>query len=294
MESLFTFLFEPFEYQYMQHAMVAATLVGAACALLSCYLMLKGWSLIGDALSHSVVPGVAAAYALGLPLALGAFFSGFLAALSIAALKAFSHLREDAIIGFIFTTFFAAGLLLISLNPTSVNVQTIILGNILAVSASDQWQIVIICLTTIALIALKWRTLMLVFFDEPQASAVGINVNAVKIGFFTLLSACTVASLQTVGAILVIAMVITPGATAYLLTDRFERLLVIASAIGALSGLLGVYFSYFFDATTGAVIVVLQTVSFILAFLFSPKHGIVTAKLNRSSAIKLEEKPCKL
>jgi manganese/iron transport system permease protein len=278
------YLLEPLSYQYMLNAIFASAIVGAVCAFLSAFLMLKGWSLIGDALSHSVVPGVAGAYALGLPYAVGAFFSGFLASISIAALKSLSHLKEDAIIGFIFTTFFAAGLLLISLNPTSINVQSIIFGNILSIGPEDLYQIVIISVVSLIVLGVLWKDLMLVFFDETQASAVGLSPVKLKILLFTLLSACTVASLQTVGAVLVIAMVITPGATAYLLTDRFGWLLVIATSIGLLSSGLGAYISYFLDGTTGGIIVLIQTVLFLLAFLFAPKYGLFSdrvAALNR-------------
>ncbi len=273
------YLLEPLSYEYMLNAIFASAIVGAVCAFLSAFLMLKGWSLIGDALSHSVVPGVAGAYALGLPYAVGAFFSGFLASLGIAALKSLSHLKEDAIIGFIFTTFFAAGLLLISLNPTSINVQSIIFGNILSIGPEDLLQIVIISVVSLVILGLLWKDLMLVFFDETQASSVGLSPVKLKILFFTLLSACTVASLQTVGAILVIAMVITPGATAYLLTDRFGWLLVIATIIGVLSSGLGAYISYFLDGTTGGIIVLIQTTLFMLAFLFAPKYGLFSDRI---------------
>ena len=271
-------LLEPFSYQYMQKAIIVSALVGGVCAFLSCYLMLKGWSLIGDALSHSVVPGVAIAYALSLPYALGAFFSGLLAAISILWIKSISKLREDAVIGFIFTTFFALGLLIISLNPTSVNVQDIVLGNILGIADEDIIQVLLIIGVSSLLLLLFWKDMLLIFFDEIQARAVGISVNFYKILFFTLLSACVVAALQTVGAILVIAMVITPGATAYLLVDRFQTMAKIAVALGTLSSALGVYLSYFLDGATGGVIVCLQTLLFLLAFLFSPKYGLLRRK----------------
>ncbi len=268
-------LLEPFNYAYMNKAIFAAGIVGAVCAFLSAYLMLRGWSLIGDALSHSVVPGVAGAYALGIPYAIGAFFSGFLAAISMAFLKHISGLREDAIIGFVFTTFFAVGLLLISLNPVAVDVKTIIFGNMIGIADSDLWQIVIIASVSMLIMLLKWKDFMLVFFDETHAAACGLPVMGLKILFFTLLSACTVASLQTVGAVLVIAMVITPGATAYLLTDRFERLLILATLIGFFTATLGAYLSYYFNGVMGAMIVVFQTLIFFVAFLFAPKHGLI-------------------
>ncbi|WP_306345645.1 metal ABC transporter permease [Vibrio quintilis] len=273
-------LTEPFAYQYMQHAILASAIVGGVCAFLSAFLMLKGWSLIGDALSHSVVPGVAGAYALGLPYSAGAFIAGFLASIGIALLRTLSHLKEDAIIGFIFTTFFASGLLLVSLNPTSVNIEGIIFGNILTISPSDLMQMVIIAVVSFAVLTLLWKDLMLVFFDETQASSVGLSPTVLKVIFFTILSACTVASLQTVGAILVIAMVITPGATAYLLTDRFGWLLIISISIGIISCALGAYLSYFLDGATGGVIVVIQTLFFLVAFFFAPKYGMLATRTN--------------
>lgn len=269
-------LLEPFTYGFMLKAIWVSSIVGAACAFLSAFLMLKGWSLMGDALSHSVVPGVAGAYALGLPYSVGAFFTGLLAALSITIVRAFTRLKEDAIIGFIFSTFFAIGLLIISLNPTSINAQTIIFGNILGIDDSDMWQVQIIILVSFILLLFFWKDLLVVFFDETHARSIGLRPFALKILFFTILSACTVAALQTVGAILVIAMVVTPGATAYLLTDRFSRLLIISVIIGALTSAIGAWISYFLNGETGGVIVTLQTLVFLTAFLFAPKQGLLS------------------
>lgn len=266
-------LLEPFAYEYMLKAIFLSSLVGGVCAFLSAYLMLKGWSLIGDALSHAVVPGVTIAYALGAPYALGAFFSGILAALSILWIKSVTKLREDAVIGFIFTTFFALGLFIISLNPTAINVQEIIFGNILGIADTDMYQVTVVMVITLLILLIFWKDLLLVFFDEIQAKAVGLSSKYYKLLFFSLLSACVVSALQTVGAILVIAMVITPGATAYQLTDKFRTLILIAGAIGVITGGFGVYLSYFLDGATGGIIVCLQTALFIIAFLFSPKYG---------------------
>lgn len=275
-------LLEPFGYEYMNKAIILSTAIGAICAFLSAYLMLKGWSLIGDALSHAVVPGVAIAYAFSLPYAVGAFFSGILAAISILWIKSISKIKEDAIIGFIFSTFFALGLLIISLNPTSVNVQNIILGNILGIADEDITQIAIIIGVCLVLLLLFWKDLILIFFDETQAITVGLSPVFYKVLFFTLLSACVVAALQTVGAILVIAMVITPGATAYLLTDKFNRLLIIAVLLGAGTSGVGVYLSYYLDGATGGVIVCLQTLLFLMAFLFAPKYGLVNRRMKKA------------
>jgi manganese/iron transport system permease protein len=271
-------LLAPFLYDYMLKAMFVSALVGGVCAFLSAYLMLKGWSLMGDALGHSVVPGVAGAYLLHLPYAAGAFLAGLLAALGMALVKQRTRLREDAIIGLVFTSFFAAGLLMASIYPTAVNIQTIVLGNILAISDEDAVQVVIISAVSLAILLMKWRDLMVVFFDESHARTVGINATGLKILFFTLLAACTVAALQTVGACLVIAMVVTPGATAYLLTDRFGRLLALSVAIGAVTSFAGAYISYFVDGATGGVIVTLQTLLFLAAFYFAPKHGVLATQ----------------
>jgi manganese/iron transport system permease protein len=283
-------LLAPFAYGYMIKAMWVSALVGATCAFLSCFLMLRGWSLMGDALGHSVVPGVALAYLLKLPFSAGAFVAGGLAALAMTFVKAQTRLREDAVIGLVFTAFFAAGLLLVSIYPTSVNVQSIVLGNILAISDWDAQQVVVISAITLGILLLVWKDLMAVFFDEAHARSIGLAPARLKFLFFTLLSAATVAALQTVGACLVIAMVVTPGATAYLLTDRFPVLLTIAVVVGAVTSLVGAYISYFLDGATGGVIVTLQTLVFLSAFVFGPRHGLL-ARRRRFAAAVAEGQP---
>ncbi|EBM0369226.1 iron/manganese ABC transporter permease subunit SitC [Salmonella enterica] len=282
-------LVEPFGYQYMLNAMWVSAMVGGLCAFLSCYLMLKGWSLIGDALSHSIVPGVAGAWMLGLPFSLGAFLSGGLAAGSMLFLNQRSRLKEDAIIGLIFSSFFGVGLFMVSLNPMSVNIQTIILGNVLAIAPADIAQLAIIGAVSLTILLLKWKDLMVVFFDETHARSIGLNLGRLKLLFFTLLSVSTVAALQTVGAFLVICLVVTPGATAWLLTDRFPRLLMIAVVIGSLTSFLGAWLSYWLDGATGGIIVVMQTLLFITAFIFAPKHGLLA---NRRRARLQKEPTC--
>lgn len=278
-------LLEPFTYGYMINAMWVSALVGGVCAFLSAYLMLKGWSLIGDALSHAIVPGVAGAYMLGLPFALGAFLSGGLAAAAMLFLSARTRLRQDAVIGLIFTSFFGLGLFMVSLSPTSVNIQTIVLGNILAITPADTLQLAIIGGVSLVVLAAKWKDLMVTFFDENHARSIGLRPELLRIVFFTLLAASTVAALQTVGAFLVIAMVVTPGATAYLLTDRFPRLIAISVATGTATSLVGAYLSYFIDGATGGVIVVLQTLIFLAAFVFAPRHGYLAARRQARAAL---------
>jgi manganese/iron transport system permease protein len=271
-------LLVPFTYSYMLKAMWVSALVGGVCAFLSSYLMLKGWSLMGDALGHAIVPGVAGAYIIGAPFAIGAFFAGILASLAMTFVRQKSRLREDAVIGLVFTALFALGLLMASLWPTSVSIQTIVLGNILAIADEDVVQVAIIAGISLIVMVFIWKDLMVTFFDESHARSIGLNTGLLKIVFFTVLSACTVAALQTVGACLVIAMVVTPGATAYLLTDRFGVLVTISVGLGTVTSFVGAYISYFLDGATGGVIVTLQTLLFLLAFWFAPKHGVLAAR----------------
>ena len=278
-------LLEPFTYSYMFNAMWVSALVGGVCAFLSCYLMLKGWSLIGDALSHSVVPGVAGAYILGLPFALGAFIAGGLAAGAMLFLSGRSGLKIDVIIGIIFTSFFGLGLFMVSLSPMSVSIQTIIMGNILAITPGDTLQLAIIGFVALAVLSAKWKDLMVVFFDENHARATGLRPDLLKAVFFLLLSAAIVAAMITVGAFLVIALVVTPGATAYLLCDRFPRLIVVSVLIGTATSFFGAYISYFLDGATGGVIVTLQTLIFLAAFVFAPKHGMLAARRKATAAL---------
>jgi manganese/iron transport system permease protein len=271
-------MLEPFAYQYMINAMWVSALVGALCAALSAFLMLKGWSLIGDALSHAIVPGVAGAYMLGLPLALGAFASGGAAALAMLFLNARSVLKEDTVIGIVFTAFFGAGLFMVSISPTPVDVRGIIFGNILAISPSDTAQLVLVAGAALAVLAVIWRDLLVIFFDETHGRSIGLRPMLLKGVFFALLAASCVAALQTVGAFLVVALLITPGATAYLLSDRFGHILLISVAFGAASCFLGAYFSYFLNGATGGVIICMQTLLFLAAFVWAPRHGILAAR----------------
>ena len=283
---MISLLLEPFTYSYMLNAIWVSALVGGVCGFLSAYLMLKGWSLIGDALSHAIVPGVAGAYMLGLPFSLGAFLSGGLAAGAMLFLNNKTRLKEDAIIGLIFTSFFGLGLFMVSLSPTSINIQTIVLGNILAITTEDTIQLALIGGVSLLVLTLKWRDFMVVFFDENHARTIGLKPDVLKVIFFTLLAASTVAALQTVGAFLVVAMVVTPGATAYLLTDRFERLIGMSFGIGAGTSFVGAYLSYFLDGATGGIIVVLQTLIFLTAFVFAPKHGYLAARAKAKAALE--------
>lgn len=274
----------PFSYNYMFNAMWVSALVGGVCAFLSAYLMIKGWSLIGDALSHSIVPGVAGAYMLGLPFAFGAFAASGLAAGAMLFLNQRSGLKEDAIIGIIFTSFLGLGLFMVSMAPMSLSIQTITLGNILAITPYDTIQLAVIGFVSLTILLAKWKDLMVTFFDENHARSVGLKPDRLKLIFFTLLSASCVAALQTVGAFLVIAMLVTPGATAYLLTNRFPRLLMLSVTIGCLTSFIGAYLSFFVDGATGGLIICLQALIFLLVFFFAPKHGYIAGKRSAANA----------
>lgn len=274
----------PFEYDYMVKAMLVSGLIGGVCAFLSCFITLKGWSLMGDALSHAIVPGVSLAWLAGLPFSVGAFFAGILAALGMGWVKNHSRLREDAVIGVVFTTFFAFGVLLLTLYPSNLNLRTIIFGSILAISHPDLVQVLVISAVSLLVLALKWKDLLLYCFDEAHARSLGLNTRMLHFLLLAMLSATAVAALQTVGACLVVAMLVTPGATAYLLTDRFGKMLVIATATGAGCGLAGAYASYFLDGSTGGCIVVLQTLVFLAVLALAPKHGLLAARRQRRLA----------
>mgnify|MGYP001369623187 CR=1 FL=1 len=268
-------LLEPFSYDYMFNAMWVSAMVGAVCAFLSCYLMLKGWSLIGDALSHSVVPGVAGAYMLGLPFALGAFLAGGMAAGAMLFLSGRSGLKIDVIIGIIFTAFFGLGLFMVSLSPMSVSIQTIIMGNILAIAPQDIVQLAIIGVVCLTVLLLKWKDLMVTFFDENHARSIGLRPELLKAVFFMLLSAAVVAAMMTVGAFLVIAMVVTPGATAYLWSDRLAVVIALAMLFGAVSAMAGYFLASYWDSSIAGAMVVVVGGIFLISLLFSPNQGVL-------------------
>ena len=268
----------PLQYDYMLRAMAISALVGAVAGLLSCYVVLKGWSLMGDALSHAVVPGVVLAWLGGIPFAIGAFASGLLAAAAMAGLRGRTPLREDAVIGVVFTGFFGAGLFLLSLFPSNVRLQTILFGNVLGIADFDILQMAVISGLVVLALAVKGRDLMLSLFDPVQLVAIGGSPAAMRLLLLTLLAATAVAGLQAVGAVLVIGMLVTPGATAYLLTDRFGRMAALATAIGTATGLVGAYASYFLDGSTGGVIVVSQALIFAAVLALAPRHGVLATR----------------
>ena len=276
----------PFQYEYMVKAILVSGFIGGVCALLSCFVVLKGWSLLGDALSHAVVPGVAVAYIIGIPFSVGAFISGMLAALAMGFIKKRTRIREDAVIGIVYTTFFALGVLLISLFPSNITLSTIVMGNILGIADRDIVQTLIIAGSSLAIILLKWKDLRLFSFDSAQARAIGLNTNVLYLLLLTLLAVTAIAALQTVGSILVVAMLVTPGAAAYLLTDNFSSMMRLASIIGVLTSSAGAYISYFLNGSAGGCIVALQFLFFLAVLFFAPRHGILAAKLNAAKAVR--------
>lgn len=269
-------LLEPLHYNYMLRALAVGVLLGSLCAFLSVFLILSGWSLIGDALSHSIVPGVACAYIFSLPYLLSAFVSAFLALAAMFFIELISCLKRTAIMAVVFTSFFALGLFLSSLYPMAVDIQNILLGNLLTLSPTDAFQIMGLVFFSFLLLLLLSKSFMLIFFNETHAQILGLPVKWYKVIFFFLLYINIVSALQAVGALLVISMAITPGATAYLLTDKFSRLILVAVGLGGLTSFIGVYLSYFFNAPTGAFIVLLQFLFFLLTAIFAPHHGLLS------------------
>lgn len=273
--SVLDLLLEPLQYDFMLRALLTTVIAAVVCALLSCWLVLVGWSLMGDAVSHAVLPGVVIAYILGAPFALGALVFGFLAVALIGAIRGTSRVKEDAAIGIVFTTLFATGLVLISVTPSQTDLNHIIFGNILGVSPADLVQIGVLAALAFVVLVLKRRDLTLYAFDPTHAHAVGLNPRLLGALLLGVLALTAVVALQVVGVILVVAMLIIPGATAHLLTDRFGRMLVIAPVMSALSSVVGIYLSYWLDASSGGLVVVVQGVVFALVYLFSPRHGLL-------------------
>ncbi|HLS13593.1 MAG TPA: metal ABC transporter permease [Beutenbergiaceae bacterium] len=279
---------EPLGYTFMLRALLTALVAGVVCALLSCWLVLIGWSLMGDAVSHAVLPGVALAYLAGVPFAVGALVFGLGAVMAIGVIRDTSRIKEDAAIGIVFTTLFALGLVLVSVAPSHIDLQHIIFGNLLGISRDDLIQILVLALMVLAVLLLKRRDLTLYAFDPTHTYAIGLNPRQQGLVLLTLMALTSVVALQAVGVILVVAMLIIPGASARLLTDRFTRMLLIAPVLSVLCAVAGVYLSYYTDTPTGAMIVLAQGVVFTAAYLVGPRHGVlskaVAARRRRTSS----------
>ncbi len=267
--------FEPFQFAFMQDALIVGSVVAAMCAVLSCFLILKGWSLMGDAISHAVLPGIVLAYIAGLPLAIGAFIAGLGCAVGTGFIKQHSRIKEDTVMGVVFTGLFAFGLVLFSRTPSDMHLDHILVGNILGITRSQVWQTLALGSCVLAVTLVLRRDLLLICFDPAQAKVLALNERFLNYLLLSLISLAIVVSLQAVGIILVVAMLVTPGSIAHLWTDRFDQMLAIAVVAAVSSTMVGVLISYHIDASTGGCIVLVQAFVFIVSLLFAPKNGIV-------------------
>ncbi|MDI9901918.1 metal ABC transporter permease [Rhodococcus sp. IEGM 1409] len=268
-------LLDPLQYGFMVRALAVAVVAAVVCAVLSCWLVLIGWSLMGDAVSHAVLPGVVLAYVVGAPFAIGALIFGLIAVALIGLIRNTSRVKEDAAIGIVFTTLFAFGLVLISVTPSQTDLNHIIFGNLLGVSSSDLLQVAILGALALGILLIKRRDLTLFAFDPVHANAIGLSPKRLGALLLGVLALTSVVALQAVGVVLVVAMLIIPGATAYLLTDKFSRMLVIAPVVSAICAITGIYVSYYLDTASGGMVVMTQGIVFALVYLFSPSQGVV-------------------
>lgn len=278
-------ILEPLQYGFMTRALLVTVVAAVTCALLSCWLVQIGWSLMGDAVSHAVLPGVAISYILGWPFAVGAFIFGAGAVALIGGVRATTKIKSDAAIGVVFTALFALGLVIISAVPSQVDLGHILFGNVLGVTDSDIAQVVVIGVIVVAVLVLKRRDFTLFAFDPSHANAIGISTKRLSVLMLGLLAMTVVVALQAVGIVLVVAMLITPGATAYLLTKRFDRMLLLSVVVTAAASVVGVYASYYLDVSTGGAVVLAQAIAFGLAYLFGARGGVVTAIVRDRRAV---------
>jgi manganese transport system permease protein len=281
--NLIDVLLEPLAYDFMQRAFLVTVTAAIVCGVLSCWLVLIGWSLMGDAVSHAVLPGVVIAYLLGTPFAVGALVFGLGAVALIFLVRATSRVKEDAAIGVVFTTLFALGLVLISVVPSQTDLGHILFGNLLGVSVADLVQVLGLGAITLAILLVKRRDLTLYAFDPTHAHAIGLNPKVLGALLLGLLALTVVVALQAVGVVLVVAMLIIPGATAYLLTDRFGRMLVISPILAAACSVVGIYLSYYLDASSGGMVVLTMGSVFTLVYLFAPKHGVIGRRVTAAA-----------
>lgn len=272
-----TGLLEPFTYDFMLIAFAVTVAASVVCAVISCWLVLVGWSLMGDAVSHAVLPGVVLAYIVGAPFALGAAIFGGLAVALIAGVRAGGRVREDAAIGIVFTTLFALGLALISVTPSQTDLTHIVFGNVLGVSNAEVIQVLAVAALVLVVVLLKRRDLTLFAFDPGHAHAIGLSPARLGALLLGMLALTTVVALQVVGVILVVAMLIIPGSTARLLTDRFDRMLLVAPVLASVCGVVGIYLSYLLDAAPGALVVLMQGLAFAVVLVLAPRRGLLAS-----------------
>lgn len=270
-----TFFEAVLHYGFLQKALMTSSIVGIICGVVGCFIILRGMALMGDAISHAVLPGVAISYLFGINFFFGAVFSGVLTAIAIGFVTQNSRIKHDTSIGIMFTAAFASGIIMITMLKSSTDLYHILFGNVLAVRSSDMSITVGIGFLVLAAVYLFYKELLASSFDETMAAAYGLPVRLIHYFLMTLLTMVTVASLQTVGIVLVVAMLITPAAAAYLLTERLWMMIFLSAGMGVISSVIGLYFSYTYNLASGATIVLAATAIFILVFLLSPKHGII-------------------
>jgi manganese transport system permease protein len=266
---------EPLQSDFMSRALLVTLVAAVTCAVLSCWLVQIGWSLMGDAVSHAVLPGVAISYILGWPFAIGAFIFGAGAVAHIGGVRATTKIKADAAIGVVFTALFALGLVIISVTPSQTDLNHILFGNVLGVSDADIIQVVVIGVIATSILLLKRRDLTLFAFDPSHANAIGISTKKLSVLLLGLLALTVVVALQAVGIVLVVAMLITPGATAYLMTKKFDRMIMLSVLVTSLSAVAGIYASYWLDVSTGGAVVLAQAFAFTLAYLFGSRGGVI-------------------
>lgn len=273
------FINDLIQYSFLQKALVTAIVVGIICGVIGSFIILRGMALMGDAISHAVLPGVALSYMFGINYFYGAILFGVLTAVGIGFISEHSKIKSDSSIGIVFTAFFAVGIIFMSKAQTATDLTQILFGNVLSVRTSDMILTIIVGVIIVAIVFLFYKQLLLSTFDETMAIVSGLPTKFIHYVIMILLTLATIASLQTVGVVLVVAMLITPAATAYLLTSRFSFMIMLASFFGALSAVIGLYISFKHNLSSGAVIVLVATVIFCLAFLFSPKQGLLWRKV---------------
>lgn len=263
------------QYEFLQKALITSIMVGIICGIIGSFIIMRGMALMGDAISHAVLPGVAISYMLGVNYFYGAVLFGVITAISIGVVNQNSRIKNDSAIGIVFTAFFALGVILISKAQTATDLTQILFGNVLSVRTSDMMMTSIVGIIILLVVILFYKELLVSTFDETMAAAYGLPTKWIHYGIMVLLTMATVASLQTVGVVLVVAMLITPAATAYLLTNRYWMMIILAAFFGSISSIIGLFISFNHNLSSGAVIVLAATTIFILAFIFSPKQGIL-------------------
>lgn len=269
------FISDLMTYGFLQKALFTSIMVGIICGVIGCFIVLRGMALMGDAISHAVLPGVAISYMLGINYFYGAVLAGILTALGIGVVSQSSRIKSDSSIGIVFSAFFALGIILIAKAQSATDLTQILFGNVLAVKSSDMWMTLIIGAIVLLVVAVFYKELLISSFDPTMSAAYGLPIRLIHYGLMLLLTMVTVASLQTVGVILVVSLLITPASTAYLLTNRLSIMIILASTFGAISAVVGLYFSFIYNLSSGAVIVLVTTAIFIVTFIFAPNQGIL-------------------